>query len=61
MIFFNDKCCVCFRDIEIYLLIIFFYLAAALPYYINPPPKTCRPMTRNKYLRKKVKELLSEF
>ncbi len=29
--FSNDKCCVCPRDIEIYLSAVFFYLAAALP------------------------------
>jgi len=53
--------CVCFRDIEIYLSTVFFYLVAVLPYHINLSPKTCRPITRNKYLRKKVKKLLSKY
>ncbi len=48
------------RDVEIYLSAVFFYLTTALPHHIDPPPKTCRPMTRNKHPRKKMKELLSE-
>src|SRR6266498_2238623 len=33
MIFSNNKCCVCSRDIEIYLSAVFFCLAAALPHH----------------------------
>ncbi len=33
MIFSNDKCCVCPRDVEIYLSAVFFCLAAALPHH----------------------------
>src|SRR6266536_5449281 len=61
MIFSFDKYCVCPKDIEIYLSAIFLCLAAALPHHINLSPKTCRPMTRNKYQRKKMEELLLKY
>src|SRR6266536_6213241 len=34
MIFSYDKCCVCPRDIEVYLSAVFLCLAAALPHHI---------------------------
>src|SRR6266511_2895620 len=36
IIFFYDKCCVCPRDIEIYLSAVFLCLAAALPHHNIP-------------------------
>ncbi len=33
MIFSYDKCCMCPRDVEIYLSAVFFCLAAALPHH----------------------------
>ena len=51
----------CPRDIEVYLSAIFLYLAAALPYHINPPPQDVSSHDTKQILKKKVEELLSEY